>query len=95
VWTITATNGGSGTAYATQINGFTLTQVSGAACTPTITPPSSYPVVLGDIAQGNSGSAAFTINFTGCANLARFTMSVPWSSATYDIGTFTLGNQYR
>jgi endo-1,4-beta-xylanase len=95
VWTVTATNGGSGTAYATQINGFTLTQVSGAACTPVVTPPSSYPILLGDIVQGNSASAAFTIDFTGCANLARFAMSVPWSSATYDIGTFTLGNQYR
>jgi hypothetical protein len=51
--------------------------------------------VLGDIASGNAASAAFTINFTGCANLARFTLKVPWSSAVYDTGTFTLGNQFR
>ncbi len=95
VWTVTASNSGPGTAYATQINGFTLTQVAGAACTPVITPPSSYPIALGDIATGNSASAAFTIDFTGCANLARFALSVPWSSATYHVGTFAQGNQFR
>jgi endo-1,4-beta-xylanase len=95
VWTVTGSNNGSGTAYATQINGFTLTQVAGAACTPVVTPPSSYPVVLGDIASGNSASAAFTIDFTGCAALARFTLNMPWSSATYDVGTFAQGNQFR
>lgn len=95
VWTITASNNGSGTAYATQINGFTLTQVSGAACTPVITPPSSYPVALGDLASGAEANATFTIDFTGCASLARFAVNMPWSSATYDTGTFALGNQYR
>jgi endo-1,4-beta-xylanase len=95
VWTLTATNGTVGPAYTTQITNFTLTQTSGAACTPVITPPSSFPVSLGDIPAGGSASASFTINFTGCANLARFTMSVPWSSATYDTGTYVSGNQFR
>jgi len=95
VWTLTATNGTVGTAYATQITGLTLTQVAGAACTPVITPPSSFPVSLGDIPASGSASASFTINFTGCAALARFTMSAPWSSATYDTGTYVLGNQFR
>jgi len=95
VWTVTAGNNGSGTAYATQINGFTLMQVSGAACTPAVTPPANYPVVLGDLASGASASAAFTIDFTGCSALARFALGVPWSSAVYDTGTFTLGNQFR
>ncbi len=95
VWTLTATNGSSGTAYGTQINGFTLTQVAGAACTPVITPPSSYPVALGDIPSSNSASAAFTIDFSGCAGLARFALNMPWSSATYNTGTFALGNEFR
>ncbi len=95
VWTITASNNGSGTAYATQINGFTLTQVAGAACMPVVTAPSSYPIVLGDIGASDSASAAFTIDFAGCASLARFTLKMPWSSAVYDTGTFTLGNQFR
>ena len=95
VWTVTAANNGSGTAYATQLNGFTLTQVAGAACTPVVTPPASYPVLLGDLASGASANASFTIDFTGCAALARFALAVPWSSAVYDTGTFTLGNQFR
>jgi endo-1,4-beta-xylanase len=95
VWTLTATNGTVGPAYATQITNFTLTQTSGAACTPVITPPSSFPISLGDIPAGGSASASFTINFTGCATLARFTMSAPWSLATYDTGTYVVGNQYR
>lgn len=95
VWTISANNPSSGTAYATHITGFTLTQMAGAACTPVVTPPSSYPIALGDIASGASASAIFTINFTGCAALARFTLAVPWTSATYNTGTFALGNQFR
>jgi endo-1,4-beta-xylanase len=89
VWTLTATNGSVGTAYATQINGLTLTQTSGTACTPVVTPPSAYPVALGDIPANGSASASFSIDFTGCADLSTFTVSAPWSSATYDTGTFT------
>ena len=37
--TITATNGNVGPAYTTQISGFTLTQISGPSCSPTITAP--------------------------------------------------------
>jgi endo-1,4-beta-xylanase len=95
VWTLTATNGTVGPAYATQITGLTLTQTAGAACTPVITPPSAFPVLLGDIPTGGTASANFTIDFTGCAALARFTMSAPWTSATYDTGTYVLGNQFR
>jgi endo-1,4-beta-xylanase len=95
VWTITATNPSSGTAYATQITGFSLTQVSGMPCKPVITPPSSYPVVLGDIAPSHSASASFTINFAGCPASAQFNLSVPWSSATYETGTFVLWRQHQ
>jgi endo-1,4-beta-xylanase len=95
VWSVTASNGSSGPAYATQITGFGLTQVAGASCTPVITPPSSYPVVLGDIAAGSSATANFTIDFTGCSNLARFSLAAPWTSATYETGTLALGNQFR
>jgi hypothetical protein len=61
-----------------------------------ITPPSSFPVALGDIAAGNSANAAFTIDFTGCAALARFTLNASFSAANgANTGTFTLGNQFR
>jgi len=94
-WTVTASNPSSGIAYTTKISGFTLTQVAGAACTPIVTPPSNYPVVLGDIAPGGTASATFMIDFTGCPSLARFTLNVPWSSAVYNVGTFAQGNQFR
>jgi endo-1,4-beta-xylanase len=88
VVTITATNGNVGPAYATQISGFTLTQISGPACTPTITAPGSYPIVLGDIPTSGTASAVFTVSIVGCDPNSQFTLSVPWSSAVYDTGTF-------
>ena len=64
-WTITASNPSSGTAYATQIMGFTLRQTAGAACAAVVTSPGAFS--LGDIAAGNSASATFLIDFTsGC-----------------------------
>jgi endo-1,4-beta-xylanase len=85
--TITATDGNVGPAYATTLNGFTLTQTAGPACTPRVT-AGSTPVVLGDLAVNASASASFTVNITGCNPLAQFKLSVPWSSAVYDTGTF-------
>ncbi len=88
IWTITATNGDVGPAYDTLINGFTVHQIKGRPCTPTITTPGSFPISLGDIATSGSASASFTVDFHGCEPFARFALSVPWSSATYDTGTF-------
>jgi endo-1,4-beta-xylanase len=93
--TITATNGNVGPAYNTLINGFTLTQVSGPSCTPTITPPSAYPISLGDIPTSGNASTAFTISIVGCNPNAQFNVSVPWSSATYDTGTFVTTQDFR
>ncbi|HKN74662.1 MAG TPA: endo-1,4-beta-xylanase [Candidatus Acidoferrum sp.] len=88
VLTVTATNGDVGIAYATLINGFTLRQFAGERCSPVIMPPSGYPILLGDLAVGGAASAAFTVSFAGCGDFADFVLSVPWSSATYDTGTF-------
>jgi len=85
--TVTATNGNVGTAYATTLTGFTLTQTSGPSCTPKVT-AGSTPASLGDLAVGASASASFTVSIVGCNPLAKFTLSVPWSSAVYDTGTF-------
>ncbi|MGB6689625.1 MAG: endo-1,4-beta-xylanase [Terracidiphilus sp.] len=95
VWTVTATNGDVGPAYATQINSFTLLQTEGRRCHPTVTPPGSYPVLLGDIATSGSASAAFTIDFAGCDERARFSAIVPWSSSTYHTGTLFSGFEFR
>jgi endo-1,4-beta-xylanase len=93
--TITATNGVAGPAYATQINGLTLTQLSGPPCTPTITAPGAFPIALGDIAPGASASASFTIRIVGCNPNSVFTIMAPWSSATYHTGTFRLTTNFR
>lgn len=96
VWTVTATNEGeTGPAYATQINGFTLRQTGGVPCSPVVTAPGSYPISLGDIGNGASASAAFTVNFGSCGRFAQFTLTMPWSSSTYHTGTFVYGWESR
>ena len=87
--TITATDGSVGPAYATQINGFTVTQVLGPRCNPQITAPGSFPVALGDIPTSGTASAAFSVSFAGCHPDSVFLLSVPWSSSVYHTGTFT------
>jgi endo-1,4-beta-xylanase len=82
VWTVTATNPSSGIAYTVQINGFTLKQVGFPwACTPVVTPPSSFPVSLGNLAAGGSANVSFTIDFSGCHNEPPFLLELPWSQA--------------
>jgi endo-1,4-beta-xylanase len=90
VWTVTANNPGQGTAYTVQINGFTLTQFSfwgDHDCQPVVTPPSAFPVLLGDIPEGGSASASFTITFgRGCHRRDAFfsdsfILEMPWSAA--------------
>jgi endo-1,4-beta-xylanase len=87
--TITATNGNVGPAYATELSGFTLKQVSGPSCSPKITTPGSFPILLGDIPTSGTASASFVVRIVGCNPHSQFTLSVPWSSAVYDTGTFT------
>ena len=48
---------------------------------------------LGDIAASDSASASFTINFNRCSSSARFTLRMPWTSATYERGTVVLQQQ--
>jgi endo-1,4-beta-xylanase len=93
--TLTATNGDVGPAYTTQINGFTLTQISGPRCSPRVTAPGAYPIALGDIATGGSLSVAFTVSLVGCNPNAEFILSAPWSSAVYDTGTFVKAINFR
>jgi endo-1,4-beta-xylanase len=90
MWTVTATNGDVGPAYDTQITGLQLRQIEGEGwrCSPVVTPPSAYPVHLGDIPVSSSASATFTIDFRGCHRHARFILTMPWTSATYHTGTF-------
>jgi len=86
-WTITATNPSEGTAYNTEINSAFLMQVRGKPCGASLTPPSKYPVVLGDLGAGGTASASFTAQFRHCANDARFVLWAPWSANVYEMGT--------
>ncbi|MFI5167134.1 MAG: hypothetical protein ACHQQS_10965 [Thermoanaerobaculales bacterium] len=96
VWSVQLMNAGPNTASAAQFKGFTLTQTSGAACTPVVTPPSSYPVALGDIGSGSSASAAFTVDFTGCPANASFILSIPYSADSgATTGTIVRYHQFR
>jgi endo-1,4-beta-xylanase len=89
VWTVTATNPSNATAYNTQINKFDLIQVWGRPCRATVTSPTAFPVVLGDVGATSTASASFTIHFDHCSPEAKFELLAPWSSATYQTGVLT------
>jgi endo-1,4-beta-xylanase len=94
VWTLIFSNAGPGTAYGARLSGFTLTQTSGAACTPVVT--AALPVTLGDIAANGSASTNVTIDFTGCSALARFSLSAPFSSSNgWNAGAIIRNNEFR
>jgi endo-1,4-beta-xylanase len=88
VFNIKAINGAVGPAYATQIDSFSLKQISGKHCSPALQSPTTFPVVIGDIPTDGSANVPFRIDFAGCASDARFVINAPWSSSTYHTGTF-------
>jgi hypothetical protein len=63
-----------------------------------VTPPSKYPVVLGDVAGGGMASAAFTVKFhcaepdhgdrddTDRDDTPRFVLRAPWTANVYEKG---------
>lgn len=97
-WTITATNPGEGTAYNTQISSLSLIQVAGRPCRATVTAPSKYPVVLGDVGGGGTASASFTVQFHGCKidgrdrDDPRYILWAPWNANTYETGVLVQKN---
>jgi endo-1,4-beta-xylanase len=92
--TLTATNGASGPAYNTLINGIQFQQTQGRRCSPVVT-PSTFPVFLGDIATSGSSAATFTIDFGNCSEFSGFILQVPWSSSTYETGTYKTHIKFR
>jgi hypothetical protein len=91
-WTITATNPSEGTAYNTEISSVALFQVRGRPCRAIVTPPSKYPVVLGDVGAGGMTSASFNVQFQRCSNDARFVLWAPWNANVYQTGTLVEKN---
>jgi endo-1,4-beta-xylanase len=103
-----ANNPGPGTAYTVQINGFNLKQIwdrddlrgkhassDRNDCMPMVPPPSVFPVVLGDLAEGSSASVSFTIDFQrACHHDAPLILEMPWSAANgADSHTLVLRDQ--
>jgi endo-1,4-beta-xylanase len=93
-WTVTATNGAQGPAYATNITALKLTQRSGTACTPVVTPPNAYPISLGDIATSGTATAVFNVDFSSCTTGSTFLLELPWVSSTYHTGALVQGITY-
>jgi endo-1,4-beta-xylanase len=91
-WTITASNPGEGTAYNAQISDVLLFQIRGRPCQAIVTPPSKYPVAMGDVAGGSSASVSFTVKFQHCPHPddARFILWAPWSANVYQTGTLVV-----
>jgi hypothetical protein len=91
----------STTGEKTKITGLTVVPLHSddtKHCKPVITAPSTFPISFGDIPVGGSASATITIDFSGCHEHEpfEFTVSAPWTSATYHTGTFvtTIGSDH-
>lgn len=95
VWAITLFNDGSTTANNARIDGLTLTQISGPACTPIVSGP-AFPLALGNIAPAGSASGLITFDFTGCSDGNRFRVNVPYSAdAGAENGAIVRYNLFR
>jgi Divergent InlB B-repeat domain len=101
-WTITLANNGQGVANSAQIDALTVTQTAGVACStaPAITSPSpapsiANPLAVGTLSPGASGSAAVSLDFSGCAASARFRVGISFraNGGAYT-GSATLNNQF-
>jgi len=94
IWPISISNAGVVVAHSARISSFSLTQTSGAACTPfLLTVP---PVIAGDLAPGNSTTVNLAIDFTGCAATARFTAQATFSANGGGVtGSMTRTNQFQ
>ena len=75
-WDITLTNTGGATVSEAKLEGLSLSL--NGRCQPTAT--TSFPVNLGDIAAGSSATGQVSVNFAGCAKLAKFNVSVSYSA---------------
>ena len=98
-WTIEVRNSGAEAVPGARLAGVHFRQTSeggGAACRPVVREPAAFPLVLGDLAAGGSAQAVLTIDFTGCANRAQFTVEMRFSdSGGAARGTRRRSNDYR
>lgn len=93
-WTLRITNPNSYTVNAVNLYGFSLTQTAGPTCSPTLTSPGAFPVLVGNIGAGSSRTYQVTINFSGCNSSTRFTANFTFAGNNgADWGSATITNQ--
>jgi len=93
-WTMSLLDNGPGGAFGTTIPSLTLTQTFGVACTPVI--GAVFPLVVGDLAAAQTGTANVTIDFTGCAASARFIAKFTYSANGGTVSGYVVRyNQYE
>ncbi len=98
VWTIQVSNPiARGKSYATQVDSFVLTQISGVSCSPSIR--TTFPLALGDVEAGKPASGVITIDFTGCPEGAGFAANASFSGNRDYLGktrgTMVVNNQFQ
>ncbi len=94
VWVFQMGNNGTGSALNAQITSIAFTQTSGAACTPTLVTP--LPLNAGNIAPGVTANVSATIDFTGCAATAAFTVTAQETASNgAATGTIVRLNQFQ
>ena len=94
VWTVQVGNSGPATAIGAQVASVGILQTGGPACAPVVTSP--LPASAGDLASGAVASITITLDFTGCAAIARFTVTVSLSAnGGGSTATVTRLNQFR
>jgi len=96
VWTLSLLDNGPGVTLGTTIHDFTLTQTFGAACTPVLTNAAAFPLSLGTLNFGQTGTTTVTLDFMGCAATARFTAKFTYSANNGAVSGFVIRtNQYQ
>ncbi|HEX4074258.1 MAG TPA: choice-of-anchor Q domain-containing protein [Candidatus Acidoferrales bacterium] len=94
VWTLSLYDNGPAGAGNAVIPSFTLTQTAGTACTPVLN--TAFPLALGTINPGVTGTANVLIDFSSCAAAARFTATFTFSANNGTVsGSVVRTNQFQ
>lgn len=93
-WTLRVNNPNAYSVGNTNLYSFSLAQTAGAACSPVLTNPTTFPVLVGNISAGSYRTKQVTINFSGCDSSTRFTASFSFAGNNgADWGDASIVNQ--
>ena len=94
VWTLSLYDNGPAGAGNAVIPSFTLVQTAGAACTPVVN--TAFPLAVGTINAGITGTANVLIDFSSCAAANRFTATFTYSANNGTVaGSVVRTNQFE